>query len=117
MSRSQHKSQGFGNSPSIGKQLEYLELINGDNLLNSNPFDKIDTTWSRIRDGKKIEKLINQIIADFDFEEPSNSILLLANLYKEISKIENNYWKKIKLEEVRNIIKGCLGLRLQFNLV
>ena len=115
LSRSQHKSQGFGISPSIGKQLEYLELINGDNLLNSNPFDQIDTTWSRIRDGKKIEKLINQIIADFDFEEPSNSILLLANLYKEISKIENNHWKKIKLKEVRDIIKGCLGLRLQFN--
>ena len=115
LSRSQHKSQGFGNSPSIGKQIEYLELINGDNILNSNPFDQIDTTWNRIRDGKKIEKLINQIIADFDFEVPSNSILLLANLYKEISKIENNHWKKIKLKEVRDIIKSCLGLRLQFN--
>ena len=36
-------------------------------------------------------------------------------MYKEISKIENNHWKKIKLKEVRDIIKGCLGLRLQFN--
>ena len=79
LSRSQHKSQGFGNSPSFGRQVEYLELINGDSLLNSNPFDQIDTIWSRIKDGKKVEKLINEIITEFDFEEPSKSISLLAN--------------------------------------
>ena len=28
-SRSQHKSQGFGSSPRLGSQTEYLELING----------------------------------------------------------------------------------------
>ena len=29
-SRSQHKSQGFGSSPKLGSQTEYLELINGN---------------------------------------------------------------------------------------
>ena len=37
-SRSQHKSQGFGSSPSLGSQEEYLELINGAAIKNNDPF-------------------------------------------------------------------------------
>ena len=36
-SRSQHKSQGFGSSPRLGSQTEYLELINGNKIINTNP--------------------------------------------------------------------------------
>ena len=35
-SRSQHKSQGFGSSPKLGSQMEYLELINGNKPSNTN---------------------------------------------------------------------------------
>ena len=114
-SRSQHKSQGFGSSPSLGSQTEYLELINGSNPSNSNPLDKIDTTWGRVEGASEIQKKVNTLITNFDLEKPYKSVPFLAGLYKDISKLNDNYWKAIKLKEVSDLIQNCLGLRLQFN--
>ena len=114
-SRSQHKSQGFGSSPSLGSQTEYLELINGSNPSNSNPLDKIDTTWGRVEGASEIEIKVNTLITNFDLEKPYKSVPFLAALYKDISKLDDNYWKAIKLKEVSDLIQNCLGLRLQFN--
>ena len=114
-SRSQHKSQGFGSSPSLGSQTEYLELINGSNPSNSNPLDKIDTTWGRVEGASEIEIKVNTLITNFDLEKPYKSVPFLAGLYKDISKLDDNYWKAIKLKEVSDLIQNCLGLRLQFN--
>ena len=114
-SRSQHKSQGFGSSPRLGSQTEYLELINGNKIINTNPFNGIDTSWNRVKGGKIIQKLVESVIDNFELEKPYNSIPDLLKIHKEILTLEDNHWKKIKLNEVKNIIKNCLGLKLQFN--
>ena len=114
-SRSQHKSQGFGSSPRLGSQTEYLELINGSNPSNSNPLDKIDTTWGRVKGASEIQKKVNTLINNFDLEKPYKSVPSLALIYKDISKLDDNYWKGIKLKEVSDLIQKCSGLRLQFN--
>ena len=114
-SRSQHKSQGFGSSPRLGSQTEYLELINGNKIINTNPFNGIDTSWNRVKGGNVIQKLVESVIDNFELEKPYNSIPDLLKIHKKILTLEDNHWKKIKLNEVKNIIKNCLGLRLQFN--
>ena len=114
-SRSQHKSQGFGSSPSLGFQTEYLELINGSKPLNSDPLDNIDTTWGRVKGANKIQKKVETLISNFDIEKPYNSVPSLVSLYQNISKLDDNYWKTIKLKEVSDLIQNCLGLRLRFN--
>jgi LmbE family N-acetylglucosaminyl deacetylase len=114
-SRSQHKSQGFGSSPRLGSQAEYLELINGTMPSNSDPFDGIDTGWSRVKGGAKIKQQVDQLIANFDLEKPYESVSELTALYQAISNLENEHWKAIKLEEVKTLIQSCLGLRLQFD--
>ena len=114
-SRSQHKSQGFGSSPRLGSQTEYLELINGNKIINTNPFNGIDTSWNRLKGGNVIQKLVESVIDNFELERPYNSIPDLLKIHKKISTLKNNHWKKIKLNEVKNIIINCLGLRLQFN--
>jgi len=114
-SRSQHKSQGFGSSPRLGSQTEYLELINGTMPSNSDPFDGIDIGWGRVKGGAKIKQQVDQLIASFDLEKPYQSVSALAALYQAISKLENEHWKAIKLEEVKTLIQSCLGLRLQFD--
>mgnify|MGYP001181560045 FL=1 len=114
-SRSQHKSQGFGSSPRLGSQTEYLELINGNKTINTNPFNGIDTSWNRIKGGKIIQKLVESVIDNFELEKPYNSIPDLLKIHKKILTLEDKHWKNIKLNEVKNIIKNCLGLRLQFN--
>ncbi len=114
-SRSQHKSQGFGSSPRLGSQTEYLELINGNKPSNNNPLDDIDTSWNRIKGGANIQKQVEALITDFDIEKPYKSVFTLTEVYQSISKLKDDHWKIIKLAEVKKLIQRCLGLRLQFN--
>ena len=114
-SRSQHKSQGFGSSPGLGSQEEYLELINGSIPKKNNPFQGIDTNWSRVKGGNAIGLLIEEILADFNFEKPYKSIQQLLKIHSKIKALKPGHWRTIKLKEVTNLVQYCLGLRLQFN--
>ena len=114
-SRSQHKSQGFGSSPQLGSQLEYLEWINGEKPTADNPLSGIDTSWKRINGGEQIHELTKRLLENYDFQTPHNNVADLLKIYNEVSSIEDTHWRLIKKEELIQIIKECLGLRLQFN--
>ena len=114
-SRSQHKSQGFGSSPVLGSQEEYLELINGSIPNKNNPFQGINTNWSRVKGGKAIGLLIEEILADFNFEKPYENIQQLLKIHSKIKALKPGHWRTVKLKEVTNLVQYCLGLRLQFN--
>lgn len=114
LSRSSHKSQGFGSTGSRGNETEYLELINGEKLNDkSNLFDGIDTSWNRVKNGKAIGELLSQIEAKYNFSNPSASISDLIKVYQMIAALDENHWKPIKLEELKNIIASCTGLYLE----
>ena len=115
MSRSQHKSQGFGRSPRLEKESEFLELIGGLENNSNRIFEGIDTTWNRIEGGKKIKTLIDHIIAKFDFEKPEKSVKNLLEVFNEINKLKSSVWKIRKLIEVKEIIKLCLGIKMITN--
>jgi hypothetical protein len=51
---------------------------------------------------------VNTLITNFDLEKPYKSVPFLAALYKDISKLDDNYWKAIKLKEVSDLIQNCL---------
>ncbi|MEY2868834.1 MAG: hypothetical protein RIR01_1297, partial [Bacteroidota bacterium] len=114
LSRSAHKSQGFGSTGSRGKDSEYLELINGEELKDkTNIFDGIDTSWNRVKGGRTIGRLINNIQERFDFSNPSASIPALIKAYQMIESLDENHWKPIKSNEIKNIIASCAGLYLE----
>ncbi|WP_348797415.1 PIG-L family deacetylase [Flavobacterium adhaerens] len=114
LSRSSHKSQGFGSTGSRGEDHEYLEFLKGEPLQNKNTlFDGIDTSWNRIKGGKPIGDLINTIIDGYDFKNPSASIPSLLKAYSMIQELNENHWKTIKSEEIKKIITDCSGLFLE----
>lgn len=114
LSRSRHRSQGFGTSGARGDDMEYLELIKGDNLQDKqNLFDGIDTSWNRVKGGKPIGNAIDVILKSFDFKNPAASVPALLNVYTEIGKIEDAHWRDIKQKEVKEIIAACTGLYLE----
>ncbi len=114
LSRSCHQSQGFGATGSRGEDTEYLELINGEAPTNkTNLFEGIDTSWNRVAGGKPIGELISKIIIQFDFNNPAASIPNLVKAYSIIQSLEENHWKDIKLEEIKNCIAACAGLYLE----
>ncbi|MGO4821049.1 MULTISPECIES: PIG-L family deacetylase [unclassified Flavobacterium] len=114
LSRSSHQSQGFGSTGSRGQDSEYLEFINGEPLKNKNNiFEGIDTSWNRVKGGKPIGELVSKIISSYNYTEPSASISDLLKVYQQIQSLEDNHWKKIKTEEIKNIIAACAGLYLE----
>ncbi len=114
-SRSQHKSQGFGSAAALGERIEYLELVKGKKLTRNDPFDGINTQWTRLKTGAPIGNAIEKIIQDFDFSAPHKSVIPLLEVKTMITQLENEHWKKVKTEEINSLILNCLGMELQLN--
>ncbi len=112
ISRSQHKSQGFGSRGLRGDRLEFLEYIKGEKS-EKDIFEGINTTWSRVKGGEKIEPLVDKVIQEFAMDNPSLSVPLLFQIRNEILKLDDGIWKKRKLKEVEALIDDCLGLFLE----
>lgn len=114
LSRSAHKSQGFGNTGTRGSEIDYLELVKGDLPKDkTNLFDNIDTSWNRVKGGKAIGKILKSVQENYDPNQPSASIPQLVAAYKLIENLEDKHWKPIKLEAVKNVIAACAGLYLE----
>lgn len=111
LSRSNHKSQGFGSTGSRGGETEYLEYLKGSVLKKkSDIFEGITTTWLRFPNGLSIRDVMDQVVLQFDFKNPSASIPKLLEAQTLINKIDDDYWRKIKLNQINEIIAACAGL-------
>ena len=114
LSRSQHKSQGFGDTGTRGSSIDYLELIKGKMPQHkADLFEGIDTSWNRVKGGQAVGAALEKVQRDYDFKNPSASIEGLVKAYTLIQSIENAHWKAIKSEEIKNIISACAGLYLE----
>ncbi|MDO9595436.1 MAG: PIG-L family deacetylase [Lutibacter sp.] len=113
LSRSKHESQGFGSTGSRGTEKEYLEFLKGDFPANKNVFDGIDTSWNRVEGGKEIGKILQKVVADYNFKNPAASIPNLIVAYKLIQQLKDEHWKQLKSEEIKEIIAACAGLYLE----
>jgi LmbE family N-acetylglucosaminyl deacetylase len=111
ISRSNHKSQGFGSAGTRGEAFEFFRTTKGDPPLND-LMDGVDVNWKRVADGEAIENIINSIAASFDLLHPEKSVEALVKLYKAINTLKEGYWKTQKLSEVYQLITQCSGLFL-----
>lgn len=110
-SRSMHKCQGMGRTPSRGSTTEYLELLEGNMPTDqTNPFEGIDMSWNRVKGGKRIGERIAQILKTYDLMAPEKSVPALLEVHDMIYMMADNKWKVQKLKEVKEIIKNAMGL-------
>ncbi len=107
-SRSQHRCQGMGTLPERGEYSEWFELMKGDKA-ETDILEGINTTWSRIPNGALIGVLISDIIKEYNFDNPSASVTRLMEVYKQVEALPDNYWKSIKIEEIKDIIRWSMG--------
>ncbi|MGN6296033.1 MAG: PIG-L family deacetylase [Ginsengibacter sp.] len=110
-SRSQHKTQGFGVPSSRGKQLEYFKTIKGTSPQET-LMDGVNTTWQRINE-QQIGDLIQKLMNEYSFQEPQKSLPRLLDIYKSIAAMPQGYWRDQKLEQVKQIMKECIGLYME----
>ena len=117
LSRSQHKSQGFGNTGSRGSRTEYLELLKGNMPENDDLFEGIDTSWKRLKGGAEIGIILMKAQQDYDFKNPSASVSALVKAYQLVQNLKDKHWKEIKSLQLLVLISCCgLGLCLCFNI-
>ncbi|MBC7947537.1 MAG: PIG-L family deacetylase, partial [Chitinophagaceae bacterium] len=109
ISRSNHKSQGFGSAGSRGESLEYIKTTGGDAPV-SDLMDGVDLSWKRVPGADGIASRIDKIIASFDLFHPERSVKSLVELYKALSSLPNSYWKTQKMKEAQHLIEQCSGL-------
>ncbi len=109
LSRSEHKSQGFGSTGQRGESLEFLEPVKGQEA-KSNIFEGVDTSWKRVKGGDKIGDMINKVISNYNPQVPSESLSQLLKVRDEILLLKDRHWQAMKLNEVDDIIKSMLGL-------
>src|SRR5690606_18114300 len=114
LSRSMHKSQGFGTSPRHGEHMEYLEHRLGS-VPEKGILDNITSNWTRFEGGKKIDAAIRQIISEFDDQRPEKSVPAMLRLHDAIQKLpaQNDPLLIYKKEELNGLILSAMGLRLQ----
>ena len=113
-SRSMHKCQGMGSTASRGSLQEYLKLLKGDMPgSKEDPFEGINTTWSRLKGGAPIGKLVTEIDNGFRYDTPGSSLPKLLEARKMITALPDSNWKIIKLDEIDSIIEACMGLFLE----
>lgn len=111
-SRSQHKSQGFGTAATRGEELEYFTHHKGTEAETS-LFEGVNTSWSRVKGGEKIEKLVNELLVTYKVNQPAASISQLIKIHKALHTLKDDFWKNQKLAEVEALIKDCSGLFLE----
>jgi LmbE family N-acetylglucosaminyl deacetylase len=109
ISRSNHKSQGFGATATRGEAIEFFRTTGGsaptDDLM-----DGVELTWKKVNGGEAIEKMVNDLAASFDLLHPDKSVKGLVKLYQAIQQLPDGYWKTQKLKETQQLIEQCSGL-------
>jgi LmbE family N-acetylglucosaminyl deacetylase len=113
ISRSQHKSQGFGVPAQRGSLFEYFETLRG-NKPSTDLLDDVVTNWQRIQQAA-INDTLEQIIQQYQVQQPDASLPALLRLHRQLSTIPNGYWKTQKLKELQQVIAYASGLYLEAN--
>lgn len=114
LSRSQHKSQGFGVPAQRGTAFEYFITTAGV-APKQDLMDGVKTTISRIRsqafDETSIEKITDSLVNSFSYDHPERSVPGLVQLYSQIQNSSmNEYWRSQKAIQVHRLIEICSGL-------
>jgi len=112
VSRSMHKSQGFGAAGRRGTRFEYFKLVegskSGEELLSG-----IDTSWSRVPGGRSLGSELKEISDHFDPRDPARSLPQLLEAYSEMNRLEPTGWVEVKRKEMLGLIQACAGLWME----
>jgi LmbE family N-acetylglucosaminyl deacetylase len=111
ISRSQHKSQGFGVPAQRGASIEYFETIQGS-APNNDLMDEVNTSWTRIG-LPEMEKMVDDLIAHYNPVHPEKSLEKLIEMYQWLQSKKQGYWETQKLKALINIIEWCSGIFME----
>lgn len=110
MSRSMHRSQGFGTAERRGAQRNFLVAMAGEPA-SQDVFDGIETGWNRVPGGAEAGRLLAEAARLLDPGQPAKIIPLLAKARPLVAALKHP-WAARKLEELDEAMALCAGLWL-----
>jgi len=111
-SRSQHKSQGFGSSERRGRLTNALVLLEGD-AVTADPFEGIETTWTRVPGGAGVDRLLAEAERSFDPRDPAAVLPKLLEAHAALRALAPDPWVETKRRELLAVIRSASGLWLE----
>ena len=112
LSRSSHRSQGFGATGARGRSIDYLQFEKGEQA-TQDAFEVVDITWNRVVGGASLSKDIDEIISNFEPSKPVGILDELLSLRSKIEEVKDSFWRTKKLNEIDEIIYAITGLYLE----
>lgn len=112
LSRSMHKSQGFGSLPRRGERLDYFELLAGDPAA-ADLFEGIDASWARVAGSEKVRQWLEEANRSYRPHEPQRILPLLIKALGELEALPPGLWTRHKADELRELIRSTAGLWIE----
>jgi LmbE family N-acetylglucosaminyl deacetylase len=112
LSRSNHKSQGFGAPERRGSLVNYLAPRAGT-AAKRDPFEGIDLTWKRYAGGEAVGTLLAQAEREFDAKRPQALLPLLAKAHAAMRKLQPDPLLERKRQDLEAVMASCAGLWLE----
>lgn len=106
LSRSNHKSQGFGSSLQRGSAIEFFSPVGGETA-KKDLFEGVNLNLSRNKGAEKAQQLLDAITAKYDAANPSKSIPGLLQLKAAVKDLP------FKHQQLDDLILACAGLWLE----
>lgn len=113
LSRSNHRTQGFGIVGTRGPRYDEFALLAGAPA-EHDIFDGIDTTWARYPGGAAVARLTDAAIAGFDARDPSRSVPALLAIRARLAALPvDTALVRYRRAQLDRILQACLGLYVE----
>ncbi len=112
LSRSMHKSQGFGSAERRGPNPQYLQLVAGQPA-TTDLLDGVELGWRRVAGGERVGTLLAAAAKAFDARDPGAIVTTLVRAEIAARALPQAPWVVARRMELREVIRGCAGLWLE----
>lgn len=113
LSRSNHRSQGYGSIGSRGSRPDDFLPLDGKPA-GKDLFDGIDVTWNRVPDGgDAVVPLIDAVVSKFDPLQPAASVPTLLTIHRQLAALPGTPFLSHKRDQLDRLIADCLGLYVE----
>jgi LmbE family N-acetylglucosaminyl deacetylase len=109
LSRSMHKSQGFGAPERRGSIPNVFDHVAGD-AAAGDLFDGVELTWKRAPGGDKVMALLARAERSFDPQNPAAIVPLLLEAHAAIQALPRAPWIQAKERELAETIRSAAGM-------
>ncbi len=108
LSRSMHKSQGFGSTGRRGSYIERLQQWEGEDTEDA--MGGIDTSWGRVAGSEKVAEYLTMAEQNYDPEAPEETLQALLFARRELARLPDQFWKEVKLKEIDEAFRAITGM-------